>query len=67
MEYSGGYISNHPHRGAKNKPRENVALAKKTKSKGPRVTGTLVLSVGKEGSVETMKVEGWFEKKTGKK
>ena len=67
VEYSGGYIGDHPHRGAKNKPRENVALAKKTKSEGPRVTGTLVLSVGKEGSVQATKVEGWFEKKTGKK
>ena len=67
VEYSGGYIGDHPHRGATNKPRENVALAKKTKSEGPRVTGTLVLSVGKEGSVQATKVEGWFEKKTGKK
>ena len=67
VEYSGGYIGDHPHRGAKNKPRENVALAKKTISEGPRVTGTLVLSVGKEGSVQATKVEGWFEKKTGKK
>ena len=68
VEYSGGYIGDHPHRGAKNKPRENVALAKKTKSEGPRVTGKLVLSTGKDGSVSATKKEGWFAKNTaGKK
>ena len=61
VEYSGGYIGDHPHRGEKNKPRENVALAAKTKSEGPRVTGTLVLSVNSEGSVEPTKAVGWFE------
>ena len=63
VEYSGGYIGDHPHRGEKNKPRENVALTAKTKSAGPRVTGTLVLSVGSDGLVEATKAAGWFEVK----
>ena len=67
VEYSGGYIGDHPHRGAKNKPRENVDLAKKTKSEGPRVTGKLVLSVGKDGAVSATKKEGWFGKNTAEK
>ena len=33
VEYSGGYIGNHPHRGDTNKPREHVALTSQTKSK----------------------------------
>jgi 3',5'-cyclic AMP phosphodiesterase CpdA len=67
VEYSGVYIGDHPHRGEKNKPRENVALAAKTKSEGPRVTGTLVLSVGSDGSVEATKAAGWFEEAAGAK
>jgi hypothetical protein len=63
VEYSGGYIGDHPHRGEKNKPRENVALTAKTKIAGPRVTGTLVLSVGSAGPVEATKTTGWFEVK----
>ena len=59
--YSGGYIGDHPHRGEKNKPREKVALAPKTKSEGPRVTGSIVLSVVDDGSVEATQVVGWFE------
>lgn len=62
VEYSGGYIGDHPHRGPTNKPREQVALAEKTKRDGPRVTGTLVLSVESDGSVAATKTEGWFDK-----
>jgi hypothetical protein len=62
VEYSGGYIGDHPHRGEKNKPRENVAITTKTKSAGPRVTGTLVLSVGSDRPVEATKATGWFKK-----
>ena len=67
VEYSGGYIGDHPHRGAKSKPREKVALAEKTRSDGPHVTGTLVLSVGSDGSVEASRAAGWFEVKPPKK
>ena len=60
VEYSGGYIGDHPHRGEKNRPRENVSLAAKTRSDGPRVSGTLVLSVKSERAVEATKATGWF-------
>ena len=67
VEYSGGYIQDHPHRGAKNKPRENVTLAESTKKNGPRVTGTLTLSfedVGKK--IPTYEATGWFNEKRSK-
>ncbi|MEM6256812.1 MAG: metallophosphoesterase [Planctomycetota bacterium] len=63
VEYSGGYIGDHPHRGKTNRPRENVALAISTKNDGPRVTGTLTLGfkdVGKR--IPTFEASGWFEK-----
>jgi hypothetical protein len=61
VEYSGGYIGDHPHRPAKNKPRENVAISAAAKKDGPRVTGTLKLSfedVGKQ--IPTYEATGWF-------
>ena len=67
VDYSGGYIGDHPHRGAKNKPRENVTLKAKTKSDGPRVTGTLVLSANPKHPVAVTKATGWFEKTTPSK
>lgn len=60
VEYSGGYIGDHPHRGPTNKPRENVTLAEKTQTDGPRLTGTLVLSAEPDGSVQDAHVTGWF-------
>lgn len=60
VKYSGGYIGDHPHRGEKNKPRENVTLTAKTKTEGSRVTGTLVVSVESDGSVAATKTTGWF-------
>ena len=62
VEYSGGYIGDHPHRGEKNRPRERVALADKTKEDGPRVSGTLVLKAEVEGTNKDAKATGWFEK-----
>lgn len=62
VAYSGGYLGDHPHRGAKNKPRENVALTDKTKADGPRVTGTLVLKANADGKVEQTQATGWFKK-----
>ena len=67
VEYSGGYIGDHPHRGATNKPRENVTLAASTKSAGPRVVGTLVLSAGDDGAVEASQADGVFDLKAPKK
>ena len=61
VEYSGGYIGDHPHRGPKNKPRENIALTAKSKSEGPRVTGVLVLK-SENGKKSDATVTGWFTK-----
>ena len=58
VTYSGGYIGDHPHRGEKNKPRENVALAESTKKDGPRLTGTLVLKAGEDKAATAT---GWFD------
>ncbi len=60
VEYSGGYIGDHPHRGEKNKPRENVALTDATKTEGPRVTGKLVLTKSKDADREAAEATGWF-------
>ena len=62
VAYSGGYIGDHPHRSAKNRPRENVILADKTKRHGPRVTGALVLKAAADGKKKDAKATGWFEK-----
>ena len=66
VEYSGGYIGDHPHRGPKNKPRENISLTAKSKKEGPRLTGVLVLNA-KDGKKSDAKVTGWFEKALQKK
>lgn len=63
VEYSGGYLGDHPHRPPTNKPREGVALAERTKAEGPRVTGTLELGAGADDEV----VSGWFEKRAAGK
>ncbi|MEO0475751.1 MAG: metallophosphoesterase [Planctomycetota bacterium] len=63
VEYSGGHIGDHPHRGKTNKPRENVKLSAATKKDGPRVTGKLVIKAGKSraGNNSTT-ATGWFAK-----
>lgn len=58
VEYSGGYIGDHPHRGPKNKPREKVSLTAITEKEGPRTTGTLILKSNSNEETAT----GWFEK-----
>ena len=58
VEYSGGYIGDHPHRGATNKPREKVALTGKSQKEGPRTTGMLTLKAGSNEEATT----GWFRK-----
>ena len=67
VEYSGGFIGDHPHRQEKNRPREKVALTNKSISEGPSVTGTLVLSVGEDGSVKPTNKEGWFVEKASER
>ena len=61
VEYSGGYIGDHPHRNPKNKPRETVTIRDKVRNEGPRLTGTLVLSSGADGEVKDSTVSGWFK------
>lgn len=62
VEYSGGYIGDHPHRWFMNKPREAVTLAQTTRTEGPRVTGVLVLTSGPDGEVKDSVMSGWFTK-----
>lgn len=61
VTYSGGHIGDHPHRKPKNRPRETVTLSEEARTDGPRLGGTLVLSVGDDGEVEDAAVTGWFE------
>lgn len=61
VEYSGGYIGDHPHRKPKNRPREKVALSDNTRKEGPRLTGSLVLSSGPDGAVQDSRISGWFK------
>jgi DNA repair exonuclease SbcCD nuclease subunit len=61
VEYSGGYIGDHPHRGTRNRPRERVKRTEETKAQGPRVSGTLVIHATADGKNEDAKVTGWFE------
>lgn len=67
VEYSGGYIGDHPHRKPKNRPREIVTLTDKARTEGPRLTGTLVLSSEPDGEVQDSAISGWFtEESNGK-
>ncbi|MFN3168413.1 MAG: metallophosphoesterase family protein [Phycisphaeraceae bacterium] len=63
VQYAGGYIGDHPHRGAKNRPREQVELAEKTRTDGPRVTGTLVLEAKADQPNQATTATGWFDLK----
>jgi hypothetical protein len=65
VEYGGGYIPDHPHRGPKNRPRETVTLTAKTRAKGPRLRGTLVLSSEPNGEVQDSTVSGCFKEGLG--
>lgn len=61
VEYDGGYLGDHPHRGPTNKPRESVSIAEDTLANGPRSAGKLVLRAGPDGEREDAEVSGWFE------
>jgi hypothetical protein len=60
VEYSGGYIQDHPHRSERNKPRENVMLTDYTKTYGPRIGGRLVLRKDVVGGTYADEATGWF-------
>ena len=61
VEYSGGDIGDHPHRGPKNKPRENVKLSAKSSTEGPRLTGELLIKRYANGNKEDSVRTGWFK------
>jgi len=61
VAYSGGRLGDHPHRPAKNRPREKVTLTRQTLDDGPRVTGTLVIT-GAAGERARPEATGWFAK-----
>ncbi len=54
VEYSGGYLGDHPHRGETNRPREKVAISEEAKKNGPTSVGKLVIESGPDGKKTTM-------------
>ncbi len=60
VDYSGGYLGDHPHRGEKNRPRENVSISQEAKMNGPKSVGKLVIESGADGN-ETTLATGHFE------
>ena len=62
VEYDGGHIGDHPHRGPTNRPRETITLSDTARTAGPRLTGTLVLeSESDGGKTRDATVDGWFQ------
>lgn len=60
VEYSGGYLGDHPHRDSTNRPREEVSISRDALTNGPRSVGTLVIESGPDGN-ETAQATGMFE------
>ena len=60
VEYGGGYIGDHPHRGKRNRPREKVTISEEARKNGPRLVGKLVIEAGPDGN-ETTLATGMFE------
>lgn len=60
VEYSGGYLGDHPHRDSTNRPREEVSISQEALASGPRSVGTLVIESGPNGN-ETTQATGEFE------
>lgn len=60
VEYGGGYLGDHPHRGQKNRPREKVAINEEARRNGPRSLGKLVIESHPEGN-RTVLATGVFE------
>jgi len=64
VEYSGGYLENHPHRGPTNRPRERVSIPESVRENGPSCVGELVIIHGENGNMTT-KATGEFSKYIG--
>lgn len=60
VEYSGGYLGDHPHRGETNRPRENVAISINMIENGPRLVGNLVIEKGTDEN-HTTEATGVFK------
>jgi hypothetical protein len=60
VEYGGGYIGDHPHRGKRNRPREKVTISEEARKNGPRLVGKLVIEAGPDGNKTTL-ATGMFE------
>jgi hypothetical protein len=65
VEYGGGHLGDHPHRGPTNKPRETVAISETARKEGPRAVGKLVIGVGPDGAKRDFETAGRFEKALG--
>lgn len=60
VEYGGGYLGGHPHRGETNRPREQVRISQAARRDGPRTLGTLVIEA-RPGANETARATGVFD------
>ncbi len=54
VEYGGGYLGDHPHRGEKNRPREKVSISEVARMNGPRLVGKLVIETTPDGNKTTL-------------
>ena len=59
LEYSGGYLGDHPHRGERNRPRETVAISEEARRNGPNLVGKLIIESGPAGN-RTVLANGVF-------
>ncbi len=59
VEYSGGYLGDHPHRGESNRPRERVSISREALVNGPALVGRLVMESRLDGN-ETSQATGAF-------
>lgn len=61
VEYGGGYIGDHPHRGETNRPRETVRISDEARTNGPRSVGQLVIRARPDGTKSDERATGYFE------
>jgi hypothetical protein len=61
VEYSGGYIGDHPHRGETNRPREKVTISDRALTAGPQSVGKLIIEIDAEGQKRDVVRTGYFE------
>lgn len=54
VDYSGGFLGDHPHRGKRSRPREKVSISRNARMHGPRSVGKLVIESGPNGNRTTL-------------